>query len=122
MAIVVGVAVPEGEAWLLAGWTPQDARDRERHAASRKHLGFDPCSAPERLTSDGKERDAKRHARFLVIGEGASVEHADAVAPEVDDRVRDRCLRDLSTLRTRGAAAFLGALERAAETVWTPAA
>lgn len=41
--VVVGVAEPKREAWVLAGFEPQDAAEQRRLGDLRRELGRDPC-------------------------------------------------------------------------------
>lgn len=97
-AVVIGVAHPEREAWVLAGFEPRTPDEQARFAELRAELGFNPCEEGERLTS-GREvnkKDAKRALRHLTDGD------------------RDRalaCVREtvLETLKARGEAIGLRA-------------
>jgi hypothetical protein len=99
--VVIGVAHPEREAWVLAGFEPRTPEERSRHDELRAELGFNPCEQGERLTSKREvhKRDAKRVLARLSSG----------------DRDRElACLREtaLKTLKARGEriglSAFLG--------------
>lgn len=48
-AVVIGIASPMIEAWVLAGFVPDD-REQAAHAEIRRHLGFDPCRQAHRLS------------------------------------------------------------------------
>lgn len=65
--IALAYAVPEVEAWIIAGLVPSSDPEREAHRSCRQHLGFDPCENPHELasTNDGK-RDAKRVCAMLI--------------------------------------------------------
>ncbi|WP_159397683.1 hypothetical protein [Sorangium cellulosum] len=80
--VVVGaLAQPEIEAWLIAVWVPEDDSERQRLAALRSTLGFDPCAEPERLSSTNKEspKDAKEVLEKLTkTGRTATARWADA--------------------------------------------
>lgn len=60
--IVLGLAHPKREAWVLAGFEPQDEEERARLLAARQALGFDPCLHAHRLLASetGALHDAKR--------------------------------------------------------------
>jgi hypothetical protein len=70
--IVIGLAIPEREAWVLAGFVPLTEHERERLATERQTLGFDPCAQSHRLT-DGKNdqgsRSPKRVLHALTAGD-----------------------------------------------------
>ena len=57
--IAIGVAEPEREAWLVAGFQPRDDDERATLASERQRLGFDPCLTPQSLRGDEK-RSAKK--------------------------------------------------------------
>lgn len=95
--VVIGVATPEHEAWVLAAFVPRDDGERGTLEQSRKRLRFDPCTHGARLTS-GRETDPKDAKRALreVCGDSA----------------RRRALlaeADLDLLRARGASIGLTA-------------
>lgn len=68
IAAVVASLHREAEAWVVAGFVPQNAAEMRRLRAVERSLGFNPTEAPERLMSDltGDLRDAKRVARELL--------------------------------------------------------
>lgn len=66
--IAIGVARPEREAWILAGFEPLDQRERSALADQRRELGFDPTREPHRLGGHGK-REAKAILGRLVHGD-----------------------------------------------------
>lgn len=68
LPVVVGVAIPEREAWLLAGFIPTNDDERARLTQSRKRLGFDPTQRPQELRGEGK-RSAKRALQELSLGD-----------------------------------------------------
>lgn len=100
--VVIGVASPEREAWLLAGFVPNNANEQQTLDAERQRLGFDPTLYPERLGGRGK-RDAKVALENVTSGR--------------HDRERI-CIEEtpLATLRLRGEgsglAAFLAEVEQ----------
>jgi hypothetical protein len=67
--IIIGVAHPKREAWVLAGFDVANADERSRLEALRRELGFDPCLHAEELTatSPGSKRDAKRVLSELTL-------------------------------------------------------
>jgi hypothetical protein len=70
-AVVIGVAHPEREAWVLAGFEPQTPEERSRCNEMRAELGFNPCEHAERLTSMREiyKKDAKRVLNRLTDGD-----------------------------------------------------
>jgi hypothetical protein len=96
--VVIGVAHPEREAWILAGFEPRTIDEVSRLERLRAELGFSPCERGELLTSarETQKRDAKRVLAHLTGGD--------------QDRGR-RCLQEaaLDTLRARGEAIGLRA-------------
>ncbi len=56
--VAIGMAIPEREAWHLAGFVPRDETERELVAQERQRLGFDPTREPHRLRGNAK-RNAK---------------------------------------------------------------
>lgn len=105
--IVIGIANPEREAWVLAGFVPCDEREQSALASERQRLGFDPTLRPHELGGNAK-RSAKAALASLVGG---------------DDRRELRCLTEpsLTHLRQRGAhtglAAFLDEIDERVVTV-----
>lgn len=89
--VVIGIAHPEREAWVLAGFEPRTPEEQARYDELRVELGFNPCEQGERLTSKSEvhKKDAKGALDRLTGG----------------DRDRElACLREtaLATLMARG--------------------
>jgi hypothetical protein len=86
--IVIGIANPEREAWVIAGFEPRDEGEQSALASERQRLGFDPTLHPHELRGNGK-RSAKTALANLVAS---------------DDRREHRCLTEpsLAHLRQRG--------------------
>jgi hypothetical protein len=67
--IVVGLAVPERECWVLSGFEPKDDGEREKLEEEIRHLGFHPCRESHQLTAckdDQAKRSPKRvHAKLI---------------------------------------------------------
>lgn len=90
--IVLGLAVPERECWVLCGFDPQDDAETSRLEITRQSLGFDPRIRSHELTAgsdDRATRSPKRVLRELTV----------------NDRDRQHlCWRDtpLAQLRQRG--------------------
>lgn len=93
--IVIGVAHPEREAWILGGFVPCDAREHAACESERQRLGFDPTEQPHQLHGNGK-RSAKT-ALANLLGKDPEREH--------------RCLTEppLAELRQRGTKTGLAA-------------
>jgi hypothetical protein len=91
LRIVLGCANIMREAWVLAGFEPEDEVEQDRLAAVRQALGFSPVDKAHELTSNDEraKRSPKRVLRELTLGDL--------------DR-QERCWRDtrLDTLRDRG--------------------
>lgn len=95
-AVVLGIAHPEREAWVLAGFEPRTPEERARLEGLRSELGFNPCEQGFRLTSmlPSDKKDAKGTLNHLTTGERSR-----------RDRERElTCVRetDLETLKARG--------------------
>ena len=60
--MLLAVAHREAEAWVLAGFTPRHAQEREALSSLASEIGFDPTAEPHRVTStvQNDPRDAKR--------------------------------------------------------------
>lgn len=100
-ALAVGVADPNREAWVLAGFVPEGPEEQRRLDELRQRLGFWPNETPERLTA--QDEHAKGHTKPVLR------------ALVGDDPAREaRCWTDapFDNLLRRGAgcglAAFLG--------------
>lgn len=90
--VVVGLAVPEREAWVICGFDPADESEQSRLEAIRHELGFDPRWHGHQLTAgrdDSALRSPKRVVRILC----------DSSAERV---CRCWCEPALSLLRERG--------------------
>ncbi|MGD0089281.1 MAG: hypothetical protein ABSE73_05115 [Planctomycetota bacterium] len=67
MPIVIGLAHPKREAWVLACFVPQSEAERERLEEIEKEIHFSPIKEPERLNEKhGGPRDPKRVLRVLT--------------------------------------------------------
>lgn len=90
--IILAFAIPEVEAWLIAGFEEQNDKERQTLKLVKQELGFNPVEHPERLTSNNREdkKDAKRRFGELCCGQDQSV-------------IEDRCLKtSLETLKQNG--------------------
>lgn len=88
-AIAIAAPAPEVEAWLIAGFQPENEKEREMLEELRKKLSFDPTTQSHRLTSrpNTAPTDAKRVLASLCRND--------------EDR-QDACLADRERLRERG--------------------
>jgi len=65
-AVVVGLADPKREAWVLWGFRPKTPFEQSRLNGLAAGLGFDPTRDPGRLRGRSEERDIKRVAAALA--------------------------------------------------------
>ncbi|WP_437573349.1 hypothetical protein [Sorangium sp. So ce887] len=102
--VLLGVAHPMRECWVLAGFVAEGKREEASLVALRKELGFDPTTRSHELDASSKtaKKSPKRVLDHLTGGE---------------DEREARCWTkpDLGHLRQRGKgnglAAFLGEIE-----------
>ncbi len=67
--IIIGVAHPKRECWVLNGFSPKDKREETELENIKNEISFDPCKEAERLNDDkGNPRDAKRVLKKLTGG------------------------------------------------------
>jgi len=66
LTVVIGVAHPKREAWVLNGFDPEDESEEERLDEMRQELGCDPCTEAHTLTASSA--DASTNAK-RVLGE-----------------------------------------------------
>lgn len=80
--IIPALARPEVEAWRIAAWRAEDDAERAAQKAVRSRLGFDPTTAPERLTPHRMQdkKDAKRVLAELT-GSGRTADERWSNAP-----------------------------------------
>lgn len=74
--IILGLAHPKREAWVLAGFEAQNEEEKACLLAARQSLGFDPCSRAHQLLASetGALHDAKRVLAALTGGRAAREE------------------------------------------------
>lgn len=72
--IVIGVADPEREAWVIAGFEPYDDEERKLLEIERKNLGFDPRVRSHELTATNDDQAKKSPKRVLKVLTCGSVE------------------------------------------------
>ncbi|MBI3270058.1 MAG: hypothetical protein HYZ53_13615 [Planctomycetes bacterium] len=63
---VLGVAHPNRECWVLAGYTPRNAEEQDLLRILREELGFDPCEKAHRLTARSRSQETKRSAKSVL--------------------------------------------------------
>lgn len=122
LAVAIGAAHQDAEAWLLAGHVSDAAEGRSRLARAREVLSFDPAHEPQRLTAGPNDRptDAKRVLRFVRLGEGADLAAGvpDSRPPSPDEmaalfRAAPLDLTKLARFEACGLTAFIRALRAA---------
>jgi hypothetical protein len=71
--VAIGLAHPKREAWVLAGFEPQDAAEQGRLGDLRRELGRDPCQESHEFAArtKGSKRDLKRILDHLTAGNTA---------------------------------------------------
>lgn len=69
--IVIGLAHPKRESWVLAGFDPRNDAERTLLDSICRELGFNPCTNAEQLTAkhEGDKRSAKRVLDCLRCGD-----------------------------------------------------
>jgi hypothetical protein len=66
-AIVIGVAVVERESWVISGFNPENANERQSLEGERQKLGFNPCDYSHQLTACKDDQAKKSPKRVLAI-------------------------------------------------------
>ena len=68
--ILLGIAHPKRESWVLAGFEALNQDEFARIEAARRELGFHPCEQPESLTAshDHDKKSAKRVLEAMKAG------------------------------------------------------
>ncbi len=66
--VILGLAHPKRECWVLAGFDPRNEEETRLLGEVRQELGFNPCTAAEQLTATGDQdkKSAKRVLRELM--------------------------------------------------------
>jgi hypothetical protein len=109
-AVILGLAQPKREAWVIAGFEPGTDEEREALARMRHELGLNPCDVSHALAArpHGGQREAKRVLAVLVGDDDAEREAA--------------CWREtsLDILRSRGRENGLAAYLDEVEAEWLP--
>ncbi len=124
--LVIGIPNRDAEAWFLAAGV-ESRGQRERLAAARKILPFDPTHQPERLTSSPNDSptDAKRVVRFVLLEDGDKLATGRPASlppsPDEADLLAQRLGRVLvvgESYEACGLADFVRALAVASQSVW----
>ncbi len=70
--VVLAIAHPKREAWVLAGFEPQDDTERAALQSLRQELGFDPTAESHRIDArqSGAKKDIKRVLKVLCPDAG----------------------------------------------------
>ncbi|BAU11962.1 hypothetical protein LEP3755_24860 [Leptolyngbya sp. NIES-3755] len=67
LEIIVGVADRMREAWVLNGFQPLDAKEKQMLKEIRHQLNFDPCERAHRLQSNSfEEPDRQRNPKVVI--------------------------------------------------------
>lgn len=91
--VVIGLAIPERECWVLSGFEPKDEAERERLEEEIRHLGFHPCRVSHQLTAC-KNDQARRSPKRV---------HKKLIGPDSDREKECWQVTALSVLKERGA-------------------
>ena len=117
-AVVIGTPHRDAEGWLVAG-LHHDEAVTERRDYTRRKLGFDPCTSPERLSSapNNAPQDAKRVLAFL-LGDGQKLSEVPSRPPhpKTSAGILDEALKNVEELERRTNKCGLSALLRAVNT------
>jgi hypothetical protein len=111
--VLIGLADPKRESWVLAGFEPRDRREREALAQVQREVGSDPRIQADSLSArtPGALREAKRILRAL-IGDDPDREQAcwmECPLEELAERGRLSGLADyLEEVRSRLVPLFTG--------------
>jgi hypothetical protein len=108
--IILGCPDPMREAWVLAGFDPESADERDRLEKLRQELGFNPNQEAHRL--DALDEQAKRNAKRVL----------NVLIPAGEHAREARCwtTAPLETLRQRGQNSGLTAFLDEIETELVP--
>jgi hypothetical protein len=63
--IVLGVAIPERECWVISGFDPENDSERQRLESETRKLGANPCESSHQLTA-GKNDQALRSPKRVL--------------------------------------------------------
>ncbi len=89
-SVVIGLAHPKREAWVLAGFEARDAAEHKRLGELKQELGCDPCLSSHDLIArtPGSKRDLKRILNYLT--DSAIAREAPCWQDTPLDRLRQR--------------------------------
>lgn len=81
--VVIGLAHPKRECWVLAGFLPCNEEEEARLRQLRQELGSHPCERAEELTA--KEEQAKRSAKrvLTLLSNGTEERELDCLRVEL---------------------------------------
>ena len=91
-AIVIGLAIPKREAWVLIGFAANGSVEVQAMESEQKRLGFNPVDHPHRLSASehGAGHDIKRCMESLGIDREREEEcHQAGTLEEFEKRGRD---------------------------------
>ncbi len=100
--IVLAIAHPEAESWFVLGFVPTHEAERQRHGELVRALGFDPVTAPHRLTA--RPNDAATDAKRVLCGLLWGHHRAKAAGREQLPELLSRCLPAAAIIEAHGAA------------------
>ncbi len=104
-AVVLGLANPKREAWVLNGFVPESEEEKAKHAELKNQLGFDPCTEAHRLrtVSHSNTKEQARNAKSVLESLTRKESAREVSAREVFAR-EEKCWVDteLACLRERG--------------------
>jgi hypothetical protein len=66
VVVLLATPDPKREAWVLAGFEPQDERERGLLAELRRELAFCPCEEPQRLRGRSSLGEATRDIKAVL--------------------------------------------------------
>ncbi len=69
-AVVLGLANPKREAWVLNGFVLESEEEKTQHTELKKQLGFDPCTEAHRLrtVSHSSTKEQARDVKNVLEG------------------------------------------------------
>lgn len=91
--VVIGLAIPERECWVLSGFDPKDEAEGAKLKEEIQNLGFDPCRKSHQLTACNDDQ-AKRSPKRV---------HKELIRQDLDRERECWQVTTLSMLKERGA-------------------